>query len=200
MHVGVEDYAGIAPLGDGLANVAVVMPLERGPRLKGRLEACFLDALRRFPALAHRLGGARLTKPILAVGPLAYRARRCSVDGALLLGDAARFYDPFTGEGIYRALAGGELASAVIDEALAAGDVSARALSRFDRQCRAAFDGKYLVERIVQAIVARPRLLNHVARRLARRPDLADTLVGVTGDFLPPRAVLRPGYLARLFV
>src|SRR5205085_899691 len=128
MHVGVEDYAGIAPLGDGLANVAVVMPLERGPRLKGRLEACFLDALRRFPALAHRLGGARLTKPILAVGPLAYRARRCSVDGA------------------------------------------------------------------------RPRLLNHVARRLARRPGLADTLVGVTGDFLPPRAVLRPGYLARLFV
>ena len=137
---------------------------------------------------------------MLAIGPLAYEARRYSAGGALLLGDAARFYDPFTGEGIYRALVGAELASAVVDEALAAGDVSARALARFDRRCRAAFNGKYLVERIVQAIVSRPRLLDHVARRLARTPALADTLVGVTGDYLPPSSVLKPTYLARLFV
>ena len=200
MHVRSREYAGIAPLGGDLANVAVVVPLERGPEIGGRREAYFLDALRRFPGLAGRIDGARLTKPVLAIGPLAQEARRYSAGGALLLGDAARFYDPFTGEGIYRALAGAELASAVVDEALATGDVSARSLARFDRRCRAAFNGKYLVERIIQEIVSRPWLLNHVARRLARTPALADTMVGVTGDYLPPSSVLRPGYLARLFV
>lgn len=200
MHVAGRSYVGIAPFGRALANVAMVVPLDEGQGYKSRNEAFFLDALRRFPALADRLGGARLTKPLLAVGPLAYRARRYSADGAILLGDAARFYDPFTGEGIYRALAAGELASAIVDEALRVGDLSARFLSRFDRQCRAAFGGKYLVERLVQEIIARPRLFNHVARRLARRPELADTLVGVTGDFLPPWTVLKPSYLARLLV
>ena len=29
---------------------------------------------------------------------------------------------------------------------------------------------------------------------------MADTIVAVTGDFLPPSAVLRPGYLLRLVV
>ena len=30
--------------------------------------------------------------------------------------------------------------------------------------------------------------------------ELADLLVGVTGDFVPPAAVLRLGFLARLFI
>jgi hypothetical protein len=36
--------------------------------------------------------------------------------------------------------------------------------------------------------------MNRVARGLARRRDLADTLVGVTGDVVPANAVLRPTY------
>ncbi|HET8626167.1 MAG TPA: NAD(P)/FAD-dependent oxidoreductase [Thermomicrobiales bacterium] len=200
MHAAPGCYVGVAPLGGDLANVALVVPLAEGPAVAGRRERYFRDALGRFPLLAGRLDRARLVKPLLAVGPLAVRARRYSAAGALLLGDAARFYDPFTGEGIYRALRGGELASEVIAAALAAGDVSARALARFDRACRAAFAGKYLVERVVQEILARPRLFDHVARRLARKAGLADTLVGVTGDYLSPRAVLTPGYVARLFL
>jgi hypothetical protein len=35
---------------------------------------------------------------------------------------------------------------------------------------------------------------------LSRRRDMADLLVGVTGDFVPPREVLRPGYLLKLLV
>jgi hypothetical protein len=37
-----------------------------------------------------------------------------------------------------------------------------------------------------------------VAQRLAARPAMADLLVGVTGDFVPPREVLRLSYLLRL--
>jgi hypothetical protein len=40
--------------------------------------------------------------------------------------------------------------------------------------------------------------MNRLARGLARRRDLADTLVGVTGDVVPASAVLRPGYAVAL--
>jgi hypothetical protein len=38
------------------------------------------------------------------------------------------------------------------------------------------------------------------ARSLALRPTMADTIVGVTGDFVPAREVLRAGFLARLLL
>ena len=38
------------------------------------------------------------------------------------------------------------------------------------------------------------------AMKYAREQELADLLVGVTGDFVPPAMVLRLGFLARLFV
>lgn len=200
MHVGYGEYAGIAPLGGGLANVAIVVPAEVGPTLRGSRDQYFRDTLSRFPGLRGRLDGAEATKPLLAIGPLATQSRRYVFPGGLLLGDAARFYDPFTGEGIYRAMAGAELAADVLASALNDNDLSVTRLARFERRYRAAFDGKYLVERLVQAIVSRPRVFNHVARRLASRPHLADRLVGVTGDFLPPITVLSPAYLARIML
>jgi hypothetical protein len=42
--------------------------------------------------------------------------------------------------------------------------------------------------------------MNQAARALASRSHLADLLVGVAGDFVPPREVLRPGFLLQLLV
>jgi hypothetical protein len=41
--------------------------------------------------------------------------------------------------------------------------------------------------------------MNYFSRTLASRKDMADLLVGVTGDFVPAREVLRPGYIMNLF-
>jgi hypothetical protein len=60
------------------------------------------------------------------------------------------------------------------------------ALAAYDRCLRHAFRGKRLVERIVGTAVAFPSLLDRTARVLAHRRDMADLLVGVTGDFVPP--------------
>ena len=40
---------------------------------------------------------------------MAHRARRVIGDGFVLVGDAASFLDPFTGEGVYEALRGATL-------------------------------------------------------------------------------------------
>ena len=122
---------------------------------------------------------------IALIGPLALSAPRVWVPGAVLVGDAAGFYDPFTGEGVTLALRGAELAAEAIDDALRGG--SARDLSPYQRARDASTRAKFRFNHLLQYIVGRPRLANLVARRLARRPDLASRLVGIAGDFVPAR-------------
>jgi flavin-dependent dehydrogenase len=203
MHVAGRRYVGIAPLeppeiGD-LCNVAMVVDEARdGRKLAGRPERFLLEALETFPKLRGRLDQAAVTRRTLTISRLNVRAKRLSDAGLLLVGDATGYYDPFTGEGIYRALRCAQLASGVALEALTKNDLNATTLARYDRLYRETFKGKRLVEMIIQSAVQAPPLMDHLASILGRRTAMADTIVAVTGDFLPPSAVLRPGYLLRL--
>jgi flavin-dependent dehydrogenase len=121
--------------------------------------------------------------------------------GALLVGDAADFFDPFTGQGIYAALRGAELAADTLNPALAgggAGPLALAALASYPRARRAAFAGKWVLERLIGFGVGWPALATRVIRRLARRGDLADLLVGATGNFVPARAALSLSTLAAM--
>ena len=137
----------------------------------------------------------------MAVGPFASQARRAWSSGAALVGDAADFFDPFTGEGIYAALRGGELLAPFALRALDA--TSHRdaddALRAYDKARRAEFRDKWRVERLIGSAIGFAPAINYFARVLEARKDMADLLVGVTGDFVPAREVLRPGYLLNLF-
>ena len=208
MHVTDNGYVGLAAVGDGLTNVALVVPRTNARSMAGD-SAAFLTAwLARQPSLAERFRGAERVTPVRATGPFASRAKRPWAPGALLVGDAADFYDPFTGEGIYAGLRGGELVQPFVTEAvrhLASGSSPARrdadhALRMYARARVAAFAGKWRVEQLISAAVAMPWLMNHAARVLGRDRELADLLVGVTGDFVPPSAVLAPRTLLRFLV
>jgi geranylgeranyl reductase family protein len=197
MHVLEGGYCGVAPLGDGVANVAFVLDRREMREAGGDLEGFYRRTLRRWHRLAERLAQARLLAPPRAIGPLALSARRVSAPGALLVGDSAGFYDPFTGEGVTLALRSAELAAEVAIPALAGGGPCAD-LSAYDRSRHAATKDKFLLNRLLQRIVAWPALSNAVARRLACRPDLADRLVGIAGDFVPARSALGPAFLWEL--
>jgi flavin-dependent dehydrogenase len=203
MHVANRRYVGIAPMEpgerDALCNVAMVVDEERdGRRLAGKPEEFLLAALRTFPRLRDRLSHLTVERHTLTISRLSVHARRLSDAHLLLVGDATGYYDPFTGEGIYRALHGAEMMAEVALPALTSGDLSATSLGVYDRLYRQAFRGKRLVEQIIQLAVQTPPLMDHIARTLQNRKIMADTMVAVTGDFLPASAVLRPGYLLRL--
>ncbi|HZC78165.1 MAG TPA: FAD-dependent oxidoreductase, partial [Ktedonobacterales bacterium] len=109
MHVANRRYVGLAPLvprgrGD-LCNVALVVDEARdGRKIAGRAEAFLLESLATFPGLRGRLADATIVRKTLATSGLCTRVRRLSGARLLLVGDAAGYYDPFTGEGIFRAL------------------------------------------------------------------------------------------------
>jgi len=202
MQVEHDGYLGLADVGGGVTNVAVVVPTTRARGAAGDPAAFVDEWIRRRPHVAHRFARSLRISAVLATGPFASAARRGWAPGAALVGDAADFFDPFTGEGIYAALRGAELLAPRAVTALAArtpGEADA-ALAAYDRDRVREFRGKWAVERIIGAAVSFPGLMNVAARSLALRPSMAHTMVGVTGDFVPAHEVLRVGFLARLML
>jgi flavin-dependent dehydrogenase len=193
MHVGGGGYCGIAPLSRTAANVAFVLDRREMAKAGGDVLAFYRDTLRRWPRIAERLAGARLLGTPRAIGPLALEARGVSAPGALLVGDAAGFYDPFTGEGVTLALRSAEMAADVGSRALRRGPP--HDLREYDRLRRAATRHKFRLNHLLQFVVEWPGLSNAVAARLARRQDLADQLVGIAGDFIPARTAVGPRFL-----
>jgi flavin-dependent dehydrogenase len=185
------DYAILNPLAADRVNLSLVVPLAHVAPWSSRLEDFFAARVRQLPHLARRLAPARREAPLQAMGPLAYRVTAPREGGVLLVGDAAGFYDPFTGEGIFTALRGAELAVETIVSALRAGDVSAAGLAPYRRARRAAFADKARVTCALQLLIRHRFLANRAARWLGRHPPLLDALLGVVGDFVPARALPR---------
>jgi len=215
MHVGQHGYVGlnrisvgkaetpeagsVLPAGHTVANVALVVPATLAAEARGRVDQFFFQQLDRLPGVSGRVHADRMVRRIMVTGPFAAWSGRIVTDGALLIGDAAEFFDPFTGEGIYSALKGAELAAEVLHRGLGSGSgvVPAWRLEPYRLARRSAFLGKWAVERLVGYGMLLPALFDRAVRRLEAR-GLSHTFVGVTGDIVPARAVLNPWFLARM--
>jgi menaquinone-9 beta-reductase len=99
-------------------------------------------------------------------------------------------------------LRGGELLAAALLEARSARSARAAdaALASYEHARRREFGGKWIVERVIAAVVGSPALINRAARNLSTRKDLADLLIGVTGNFVPPHEIITAGYLWNVFI
>lgn len=116
--------------------------------------------LARFPDLARRLAGAEPVSSLRGAGPFERRVARRVVDRTLLVGDAAGYVDPLTGEGV----ALGVLTARAAVEAIRRGD----ALS---------------YERTYAELTARHEVLTSALLAVARRPALHHSLVAAARAF-----------------
>lgn len=122
-------YAWAFPTAHGTTNVGYGMSSSARPDragLIGRMRELLPE---------YDLGGVELTGHTL---PLTTRRPAASVGRVLLVGDAASLINPFTGEGIYSAIASGAIAgeAAVADAATAPAEYRRRLRARFGRQHR----------------------------------------------------------------
>jgi flavin-dependent dehydrogenase len=111
------------------------------------------------------------------------------------VGDAAGFLDPFTGEGLHRALRSAALAATAIERAL---DGDEDALPAYDRSLARRTRTKDFVSLLVQAFLEVPPAFDYAARRLAMRPDVRETMGRVIGDLVPASTALDPRFLLAL--
>ncbi|HEX5825320.1 MAG TPA: hypothetical protein VFY18_12760, partial [Candidatus Limnocylindrales bacterium] len=193
-------YVGLAPVPGDRVNVGIVVGGRAwARRLRRDGAAAVVDAvLDRIPPAADDPVGwhhARRCDPIEGAAPIGHRVTRRHGDGWLLIGDAAGFLDPFTGEGLHRALRSAALAADAIDAHLA-GDPAA--LARYDRALARRFRSKDAVSLVVQAFLARPALFERAAHSLAMRPTVRETMGLVMGDLVPASRALDPRFVASL--
>ena len=186
MHLRGNACLGIAPVEpdtNPLCNVTVV--------ISGKIEAIntsqraapgimLRDALARFPE-RDLSGLVTRDTAVLASGPFDWPVRRVVHEGAVLVGDAAGYYDPFTGQGIYQALAGAELLARhlLTDE-----------LPAFENAYRAFLAPARRMQRGIELVCSRPALARFAFARLAGKPDAAARLIQITGDLRPARELL----------
>lgn len=135
---------------------------------------------------------------ILASGPFDWPASRIIAPGVALVGDAAGYYDPFTGQGIYQALAGAELLADTVAGGLQRADLARIDLRPYATAWRQLSAPARRVQKVVDYVCARPALGDWMFAKFSRDPLLARTLVGITGDVLPPNSLFSPSLLLRL--
>jgi flavin-dependent dehydrogenase len=192
-----DGYVGLAPVPGGRVNVGIVLGRSWFQRLRGVGAAPVARRIvEELPAGGEPAMPWDVLDAVAGASPLGHRVSRRAGDGWLLVGDAAGFLDPFTGEGIHRAVVSAELAIAAVTEALAEND--ARALLAYDRAMQAAFGMKDRASRLVQAFLGHPPLFEYAARRLASRPGVRETMGLVIGDLVPAARALEARYLAAL--
>jgi menaquinone-9 beta-reductase len=201
LHFGGSGYVGFNPIGRGCTNIGVVVPAARASSAGGRAEQFFYDMLAEFPELHRRVADGRLLRPVIATGPFAAWSGRVIAPGVLLVGDAADFFDPVTGDGIHSALRGAELvAESMIPGLSHTASSLLDALREYRRARRGVFAGKWMLERLLGWAMYFPRLFERGVDRLGRHDGMADTMVGVAGGYVPCGEVLNPRFIARMIV
>lgn len=189
---------GVAPIGARRVNVTAVVPADRAGEISADRSAFFRGELRRTGLLA-RLAGARRIGSLEVTGPFQVTPRTVAAPGVLLVGDAAGYFDPLTGQGIHRALATARLAARFVPALVRSASDGADARHgeadlhrRYRRELRRVLAPGRRVQRAVDAVVDRPVLIEAVGSLLSLRSGLAGLLLEVTGDRLPASSLLRP--------
>jgi flavin-dependent dehydrogenase len=151
-----EGYSGQAPVGAGELNLCLVSVPRKMAALRNWAEARF--------GISREHAWRTITP--LTRAPIAAAHR-----SLFLVGDAARVVEPFTGEGIYYALASGELAADAIisqhngrDEAEVAAAYSAAHTNLYR--------GRLWINRLARAAVLSPRLASSVLEVARLQPAI----------------------------
>lgn len=165
-------------------------------RFAGNLAGSYEHTVRAQPHLSRLLTGATLLSGVRATGPFAVRAQSVAGDGVMLVGDAAGFLDPITGEGMASALQQAQAAAKVIDRALRAG--STLDLSAYAAEHRRITRTGTLLTWVALGLCSFPALTPRAMAGLQSRPGLFDRLLAVNCGYAGLQSVSPRDWLALL--
>ena len=196
MHVSRPGYTGISSVGNGRANVVLVV--DRSALDGKKAETLYHNVLMSNCRRCEMLQGAERVEPVRSVDSLAFAVKPVPCGGLTLVGDAMGFIDPFTGEGIYLSLRSSQIAGEVIHAGFQNSNFSRKFLSVYNARRQEEFGDKCLLSRVLQWLIYNRPFCNGVMKRLSTNRVLAETLVGVIGDILPAKKVVSMKFLLRL--
>lgn len=166
-------YLWIFPFSNGSANAGLALPESDARKSKQSLKELFFYLIEKYPHLKPRFANAELVGKIEA-NRLPYYNHPVKVagDNYMLLGDAARLIDPFTGEGIGNAMVSGYTAAEIASGCLASGDFSANVTARYQQEVYRKLGPELELGLRLQKLARNRRLLNLVIGRASRDEKL----------------------------
>lgn len=166
-------YCGLAAVEGGLYNACCLVHrslLRDASAGAARDFAGWIRAIASHPALNDRLRGAIQEGETVTTAPVRPARRRATHAGALFVGDAAGFLDPFTGDGISMALHSGRLAAEELAKCFANDipdpEIAARSYrARLNESVRRS----YALAGLLRALVCAPAALQDAAAAMIPR-------------------------------
>jgi flavin-dependent dehydrogenase len=171
MYVRGKSYFAINPLGGELANVMVIVDQSTLAHWRGAIDERLQETARELAGGRREIDAVGLVGKRVAIGPLQHCTHAPARVGVYLIGDAAGFLDPFTGQGVSLALRSAALAA----ESIASGEDDAHL--RYERKQRKLFAGRARVAGLTSALLATPWLTEVAARTLQQSPSLRTRLM-----------------------
>lgn len=198
MHLGDGICVGIAPVtaGHDRWNVTLVADAGRfGRDVAADARGFYARALASLDGTRNRIPDAFIDAAfagMLASGPFDRPTRRIAFPGASLVGDAAGYFDPFTGQGVYHGMRAAELLADSLIPLLAASRGRVDVAYEYARAARRLSRGPRRLQKLIDAVLSRPALADRAIRRLSHAPAAARALLDVTGDVVPVRSLFSP--------
>jgi menaquinone-9 beta-reductase len=186
IFLGRDRYAILNPIADDLTNLGLVANRCEFPRGEDPRRSLWSMA-ESLPGLGDHLRHASCVAAPRCLGPLACRATLLATSRSLLIGDAAGFFDPFTGEGIYAALRSAELAARRVLSGWTDRGPRPEELALYARDWSQEFDPKWRFATHLQRAIRRPTLAEWVVAAALHRPALAANLLAAAGDLIAPK-------------
>lgn len=173
-----DGYCGVQPVGEGNVNACAMV---RATALaKSSPDRRLQQIFGLHPRLQQRSRQWQQASGTVTTWPLMFRAPDPQRGGIPRVGDAAGFIDPFAGDGISLALAGGSMAAEALAEVWAARATAEEAAHRYaeaySRRMVPVFRAAARLRRFLQA----PSLLRRSALEIARFLGLGSILVRTT--------------------
>jgi flavin-dependent dehydrogenase len=165
------------PLPDDVVSVGVVGDIERLiTRRDTTPEQTLEEEIQNCIALLPRMENAERVSPVHVLSDFSYRARRCSGEGWVLVGDAFGFLDPMYSSGVFLALKSGEMAADAINEAFEKNDFSSRQLGAWGKEIA---DGMSSIRKLVYAFYTKDFSFGKFMREHPEmKKNLVDLLIG----------------------
>jgi FADH2-dependent halogenase len=174
-------WAWFIPVGVDIVSVGIVVPSATF-RAFGESPEKFYErqAHELNPALAARLDGSVIVRPVETCGRFSYRVRNFSGPGWICVGDSHQFIDPIFAFGVHLALFEGRMAAGAIAAYLEHADVAH--LSEFERRADAS---QSVVQDLLDAFWNQPLAFGYLIER-KYRDDIIDIFAGRIYDLDEP--------------
>jgi menaquinone-9 beta-reductase len=182
-------YGWIFGVGDGTSNVG--LGILNTSSAWGKVD--YKDLLKRWLDQTPEEWGFReenRTQPVRGAAlPMGFNRQPHYTRGMLLVGDSGGMVNPFNGEGIAYAMESGELAAAIIAQALARPTAESRehALEAYPQTLKSTYGGYYTVGRVFVKLIGDDRVMKLATRHGLPHPVLMRFVLKLMANLTDPR-------------